>query len=334
MLCWIYYKNGPILIISVLITTKYGIWAMILCCSWFSCEISFPKLLTDTLKASFADFMALEHPLLLFWSAKLWTFSSGMSLPPPTTPPHPANIFPFSSLSLFSVWILAPAGSLSSGALSCKALLGLHRAQTQPRYSVLWTCTHQLLESLRANIFSCCSQCACQTRKFLVSTCCLFWDARVSWRPWASLCILSGCWYHADLATVGDWFLPAHIWGLEERLCHLDFVNVVYGVWNLLSYLLCVVFSGEWLGRLKYCHYCHRLPRSLYMFFSFQTFPSLISLGFVLNSSYPWLEACSLLVLSEPGNRLPAGDGSSFLHETNLRPCVHGGSWIIPVPSA
>lgn len=99
---------------------------------------------------------------------------------------HQALIFFSPFLSLFClIWILPPAVSLWSRVLSC--------TWTLPSYfwdfigtlqSFLWTWTHQLSETLRSSIFSCCSQWACPARRFLVSTCCLFWGAQVSQRPW------------------------------------------------------------------------------------------------------------------------------------------------------
>lgn len=115
-----------------------------------------------------------------------------MSLPPPFFPPNLAAFF----LSFFSFFFFFGPCSAQFAfclqqfffrVLSCKgaSLPSYFWEFIGPRFiellqSFLCTCSHQLLQCIRPNIFSCCFQWACQTGKFLVSTCCLFWDAQVS----------------------------------------------------------------------------------------------------------------------------------------------------------
>lgn len=91
----------------------------------------------------------------------------------------------------------------------------------------------------------------------------------------------------------------------------LVFVDVSHRVLILLSLSLCVVLLGvEGFGKPKKLPLLLCLPRILEHVFPFSNFLLLTSLGFVFKSCYPLIRS----MFFEPGNRLPAGDGGSFLH--------------------
>lgn len=95
----------------------------------------------------------------------------------------------------------------------------------------------------------------------------------------------------------------------------LVFVDVSHGILILLFLSLWVVLLGvEGFGKPKKLPPLLCLPRILEHVFPFSNFPLLTPWVLFSRAVTPWLEACSLLILFEPGNRLPAGDGGSFLH--------------------
>lgn len=196
--------------------------------------------------------MALEHPLLLFWSAKIWTLNLGY----PCLHPSPRQIWPpfsffFGPCSAQFAFYLQ---QFFFRVLSCKgaSLPSYFSEFIRPRFiqllqSFLCTCAHQLLQCIRPHVFSCYSWWACQTGKFLVSTCCLFWDAQVSQMLWCfpllPLQVLVPC-----RSSDYWWFVPTCSYlGLVEIHCHLGFYGCFPWSFNFaIVVALCGTFRGIW----------------------------------------------------------------------------------------